>query len=81
MTLTREKLVEYLVGKLGARPQDLTDTAALFSRGLLDSFAMMDLITFVEAQAGITVRPTDVTLQNLDLIDRILRFAAGRPPA
>lgn len=54
----------------------LTPEAALFSSGLLDSVAMLSLITFVEEATGADVRPSDVTLDNFDTISRIAEYAA-----
>jgi acyl carrier protein len=50
----------------------------LFSSGALDSVAMLNLITFVEAQTGIEIRADEVTLENFDTAARISRFAMER---
>lgn len=52
------------------------DEDPLFSSGLLDSVAMMSLITFIEEQTGGDVRPADVTLDNFDSLVRITDYAA-----
>ncbi|WP_245709784.1 acyl carrier protein [Ruegeria halocynthiae] len=44
----------------------------LFSTGILDSVAMMNMITFVEEKARIDIHPADVTLENFDTINRIV---------
>lgn len=54
---------------------DLTDDTGLFSGGLIDSLSVMDLVGFVEEQIGAPIRPGDITLENFDSIDRIVRFA------
>lgn len=46
----------------------------MFSSGLLDSFAMVELVAFVEKQVNIKVRPRDLTLENFDSIERICRY-------
>ena len=43
-----------------------------------DSVAMLNLITFVEAQTGIEIRADEVTLENFDTVARISRFAMER---
>lgn len=75
MPLTRERLAEYLVETHGLGPEDLWDEAPLFSSRQLDSFAMVDLILLIEREAGVRIRPADVTLENLDSIAKILGFA------
>ena len=53
----------------------LDDNTGLFSGGLIDSLSVMDLVCFVESEIGRAVPPTDITLENFDSIDRIVRFA------
>jgi|JI7StandDraft_1071085.scaffolds.fasta_scaffold329682_2 acyl carrier protein len=52
------------------------DDDALFSSGMLDSVAMMNLIAFLEEKTGSDVRPADVTLDNFDTLTRIISYAA-----
>lgn len=78
MPLTRERIVEYLVTHHDLDGVQLEEEMALFSSHALDSFAMVDLMVFVEKEAGIRIRASEVTLDNLDSIAKILRFAAAR---
>lgn len=57
---------------------ELDAESGLFSSGVLDSVAMLQLIAFVEEEAGIRVRPEDVTLDNFDSAVRIARFAESQ---
>ena len=78
MTLTSESILEHLATEAGADASKIETTTLLFSSGLVDSFAMVNLIVFVEKSSGIKIKATDVNLDNLDSIDRILRFVARR---
>jgi len=78
MALTRDKLIQYLQDEQGIDPADLADNVLLFSGGLLDSFSMLDLIVFIETEAGIRLAATEVNLDNLDSVERILRFVGER---
>jgi acyl carrier protein len=71
------KLITFLNGTLKIDEELAADTE-LFSSGALDSVAMLQLITFVEEEAGIRVRPEDVTLDNFDSATRIVRFAESQ---
>ena len=77
MALTREALCAYLEGTLGVPSDDLADPEALlFSTGILDSFSMVDLIMFIEGEAGVQLSPADVRLENLDYVhDEFLEIA------
>lgn len=74
MPLSRDTLVSYMKEKLGVDTDSLADDAQLFSNGTLDSFSMVELITFIENEASIRLAPTEVSLDNLDSIERILAF-------
>ena len=54
---------------------DIDAETELFSTGVLDSVAMMNIIGFVEEKAEIEVRPADVTLENFDTCKRIVDYA------
>ncbi len=50
---TDEHIITYLEEKQGIDPAQITsDDTELFSSGLLDSFSMVDLIMFIETEAG-----------------------------
>lgn len=77
MTLTETQLLSFLKDTLNV-DGDVSLESELFSSGALDSVAMLQLITFVEETAGVRVRPEDVTLENFDSAQRILKFAESQ---
>lgn len=72
--MNRDTLVEYLRDKLGVDTSDLQDETLLFSSSMIDSFSMVDLIVFLETTANFKMKPTQVNLDNLDSVSRILAF-------
>lgn len=74
MTLTSSQLIAHIKDTLHVS-EELNDDSNLFSTGLLDSVAMLNVISFVEEKAGVQVRAEDVTLDNFDTVARILHFA------
>jgi acyl carrier protein len=81
MALTRDNLLEYLSSRMGLDAEGVDDATPLFSSNLLDSFSIVDLMMFIEKQAGIRLDTWDVTLENLDSIERILRYVQTRQAA
>lgn len=77
MTITEDLLVSNIRDFANLDDEPTLDTL-LFSSGALDSVAMLNLITFVEETTGIEIRADEVTLENFDTIERILRFARER---
>lgn len=78
MKLTKEELTGYLNDSLGLDCDEIDDAAPLFSSGLIDSFALVSLIVFIENKCGIKVQPMEVNLDNMDSVERILRFVEGK---
>ncbi len=77
MALTAALIIQNLHTLSGFEGQADDDTP-LFSSGALDSIAMINLIAFIEQQAGIEIRADEVTLENFDTPARISRFALER---
>jgi acyl carrier protein len=71
-------LMAYLSDRMGLDRQSVAMDTPLFSSNLLDSFSMVDLIMFIEKESGVKLDPADVSLDNLDSVERILQFVDGR---
>ncbi len=78
MTLTAADLTGFMQEELGIDTADVDSSSLLFTSGIVDSFSLVSLVTFIERQCGFTVQPDEVTLENLDSIQRIVDFAAAR---
>lgn len=76
MALTDASLFEYLASRMGV--SGIERTTLLFSTGVLDSFSMIDLIMFIEQQSGTRIEPMDVSLDNLDSVERIMTYVSAR---
>jgi acyl carrier protein len=70
----KKSLQRALVSRFGVKGPVDGDTE-LFSRGLIDSLNVVELVTFVEEALGCAIPPADITLENFDSINRIVRFA------
>ena len=62
----------------GVDTADIEGDTELFSSGLIDSFALVTLMTFIETEGSFRINPAEVNLENLDTIDRILAFANSK---
>lgn len=80
MSITRESLLTYLRERQGAELSDDDDDVGLFSGGILDSFTMVDLIVFLEKEGQFKMRPSEVTLENLDSVEKILSYVQTKVP-
>lgn len=76
--LTESSLKQFLQDSLGVDVATIRPETALFSEGIIDSFALVTLLTHVESECGFRVRPDEVNLENFDSIARIQAYAARR---
>jgi acyl carrier protein len=68
-------LNEYLPGE---DPAALTDTTALMTTGVLDSIAVLKVVTFLESQFGITLEPHETVVENLNTLSDIARLVVSK---
>lgn len=73
--LTADGLLAFLEDDLGVDIQDVDEDTPLFSSQLVDSFALVTLMMFLERETGIRISPADVNLDNMDTIGRMLAYA------
>ena len=68
-------LNEYLPGE---DPAALTDTTPLMTTGILDSIAVLKLVTFLENQFGIVVQPHEAVVENLNTLSDMARLVMSK---
>lgn len=76
MGLTADQVIGFLTRTRNVPALD--DHTTLFSDGTIDSVGMVELIAFLEVEAGIEVGQADVTLENFDTVACILAYVRER---
>jgi len=74
-TLKTFILNEYLPGE---DPSALTDDTPLMTTGILDSIAVLKVVTFLENQFGITIGPREAVVENMNTISDITRLVMSK---
>ena len=74
-TVKKFILSEYLPGE---DPAALTDTTPLLTTGILDSIAILKVVTLLEDQFGILIQPHEAVVENLNTLSDIERFVAAK---
>jgi len=59
-------------------PAELTDDLPLISGRILDSFATIKVVSFLERTFGIELGAHEVNVQNLDSIEAMARFVESK---
>ena len=80
MNNLKEQLRQYILSEFlpGEKPSNLHDDTPLRSSGILDSTAMLQLISFVEERYGIEVETHEAVVENFETIDAIAEFIASK---
>jgi acyl carrier protein len=68
-------LNEYLRGE---DPAALTDATPLMTTGILDSIAVLKVVTFLENEFGITIEPYEAVVENLNTLSDIGRLVMSK---
>ncbi len=75
MSLSKTNLKTFLCTKMHCGElEEFNGETALFSTGFLDSLQLIDLVSYIETEASMRIKPMEVSLHNLDSIDKILLF-------
>lgn len=72
--ITQDLILGFFEDELGLDTQDIEAETLLFSEGIVDSFALVSLMLFLESQANFQINPRDVNLDNFDSISRMLAY-------
>lgn len=54
---------------------------SLLGRGIVDSTGMLEIIFFIEEQLGVKVKDEEMIPDNLDGVNKIANFVAGKQKA
>lgn len=64
---------------LDVDPDELTTDFPLLESGLIDSFGIREIVSFLEADFGVRIPDEEVTLDNFATISAIARFVDSCP--
>jgi acyl carrier protein len=68
-------LNEYLPGE---DPAALTDITPLMTTGILDSIAVLKVVTFLEKEFGIVLEPHEAVVENLNTLSDMARLVMSK---
>lgn len=73
-----EKIRAFLRDELGLDEAALTPDAELIATGLVDSVALVRLVTFIEDKTGLTVPNRDISVEHFGSLEKMGRYVNGR---
>jgi len=71
----KEKVRGFIISNFYvADPAALKDDASLLDAGIVDSTGVLEVISFIEGEFGITVDDAEMVPENLDAVNHIAAF-------
>lgn len=70
------KIREFIESELGIDIKSLSDTDPLYTSGIIDSFAFIEMLSFLENLFETKIDLADLSLDELDSIDSLSKLKA-----
>jgi len=71
------RIVKVLQGTTG-KPMTPASDESLFTSGLLDSFALTDFVSGLEAEFGVSIPDSDLSARKFDTIDKVAAYISSK---
>lgn len=68
------KVRSFLATDLGLDISNVTNDTPLFTSGMIDSFALIELLSYLEGEFKCKIDISDLGIDNLDTLDAITRL-------
>jgi acyl carrier protein len=81
MSAVRDTIRTFISKNFYVSAEGLTDVESLLDRGVVDSTAILEVISFLEETFSIRVDDAEILPENLDSIAAITRFVEGKQSA
>ncbi|HLY19796.1 MAG TPA: acyl carrier protein [Bryobacteraceae bacterium] len=76
--MNKQAKITEIVEKLSGRPLTLAPDESLFESGVLDSFALTDMVSALESEFSIRIPDSDLTPRKFDSVARIEAYIESR---
>jgi acyl carrier protein len=70
--------MQYMTDELDIDCAGMKPESLLFSSGIIDSFSLVSLLSYIESSQGLKVSPAEVNLDNFDSLERMVAFIESK---
>jgi acyl carrier protein len=78
MSEVKLKIRTFLADELEVDTANLKDEEAMFTSGLVDSYALIELLSFLESELGYTVDFGELDVEDFDTIDSLDKLVSNQ---
>jgi len=72
--MLEQELLDYIGERARLERSALSVDTQLFSSGILDSLAVLEMTAFIERKSGVRFDAAEIRLDNLDSVGQIMKF-------
>ena len=76
--MIQETIMAYVRQVVGEKGPKLSPNSTLISNGLIDSLALIDLISFLENEFAVKLSNEEMTPENFDSVDAMTALVEGK---
>jgi acyl carrier protein len=76
--MSKQDKIREIVAAVGGKPVTVGDEESLFENGILDSFAMTDLVNAIETAFSIRIPDADARPRKFETVDLIAQYLDER---
>jgi acyl carrier protein len=76
--MTQQQRIEAVIAQVAQKPLPTDPDESLFETGVLDSFALPDMVSALENEFKITIPDSDLNPRKFDSITRIAAYLDGQ---
>jgi acyl carrier protein len=70
----KEKLIEFITKEFGVEDIEINEDTKLISSGLIDSFSLVSLQTYIAKESGKMIPAPRITAQSFDTVRQMLEI-------
>lgn len=76
--LVKEKLIDFICQNFLVERDEIDLNSSLVDQGIIDSFGLLEIATFLNKEMNIEVEQTDMNGENFGSIEKILLYAQSK---
>jgi len=74
-----QKILDYLKGSVVLNPaQEIPLDRSLLEEGILDSYGIVDLLTFIEGEFGLAIPDEDINKEKMGSLRKMAKYVGAR---
>lgn len=70
----KAELREFIINAFMRGKGSVKDNESLFERGVMDSFGILEFVSFIEKRFKISFNPSEITLDNFNCVNKVAQL-------